>query len=259
MMENKAQSPANSDSSSPRRFDPLALATLVGVVVMLTISLWNVRDLNRLGERVGKLETEMGGRTAQPAAAQGPDPSRVYTIRTAGAPSKGPDTAPVTIVEFSDFQCPFCARATSTLKQIEDTYKGRVRILWKHLPLSIHNNAVGAALAAEVAGNQGKFWEYHDRLFANQARLGPDDLKQYAKDLRLDMSRFETDMLNLDEKKKIEADVAEAGTLGITATPGFFINGRFILGAQPFESFSRIIDEELTKRNLPVPSRSSSN
>ena len=259
MKQNEVQSPAGSNSPLPRRFDPLAVATLVGVLVMLTISLWNLRDLNRLGERVGKLETGRGDRTAQPAAVQGPDPSRVYTIRTVGAPTKGSETAPVAIVEFSDFQCPFCARAGSTLKQIEDTYKGRVRIVWKHLPLSSHKNAVGAALAAEAAANQGKFWEYHDKLFANQARLRPDDLKQYAKDLRLDMSRFETDLLNADAKKKIDADVAEAGTLGITGTPGFFINGRFISGAQPFETFARIIDEELTKLNLPVPPKPSLN
>jgi len=259
MNQNEVRSSAGSNSSSRPHLDPLAVATLVGVVVMLTISLWIVLNLNRLGERVSNLETAMGGGTTQPAAVQGPDPSRVYTMRTAGAPTKGPDTAPVTIVEFSDFQCPFCARVRLTLEQIEDTYGGRVRIVWKHLPLPIHENAVGASLAAEAAGNQGKFWEYHDMLFANQDRLGPDGLKQFAKDLQLDISRFETDMQNLDEKKKIEADVAEAETLGITATPGLFINGRFILGAQPFETFARIIDEELTKLDLPVPSKPSSN
>ena len=131
--------------------------------------------------------------------------------------------------------------------------------MWKHLPLSIHENAMSAALAAEAARNQNKFWEYHDKLFANQARLGMDDLKQYAKELRLDVPRFEKDMLEPDTKKKVEADVAEARTLDVSVTPSTFINGRFVRGAQPFETFSKIIDEELTKLNLPVPSKPSSN
>ena len=175
-----------------------------------------------------------------------------------GAPTKGLDTAPVTIAEFSDFQCPFCAKVHPTLKKIEDVYKDKVRIVWKHLPLSIHQHAMDAALAAEAAKNQGKFWEYHDKLFANQARLDMNDLRQYAKELRLDVTRLEKDMLEPDLKKKIEADMAEAGALTVTMTPSFFINGRFIPGAQPFEVLSKIIDEELTKMNLPVPSKPSS-
>lgn len=242
MIERNAQSPAECNSSTPMRFDPLALATLVGVVVVLSISFWNLRSLKSLQERVGGIEARIG-----PPRPSGPDPNRIHTINLEGAATKGPDTAQVTIVEFSDFQCPFCARAVPTLKQIEDTYTGRVRIVWKHLPLSIHKDAMGAALAAEVARKQGKFWEFHDRLFANQNQLGPDDLKQYAQDLQLDMTRFEADLLNVDEKKKIDADVAEAVTLGITGTPGFFVNGRFINGAQPFETFAKVIDEELMK------------
>ena len=255
MKQNEMQSPAGSNSPLPRRFDPLAVASLVGVVVMLTISAMNLWTVKRLGERVGRIEAAMsgGGRRS------GPDPNRIHTVRTAGAPTKGPDNAPVTIVEFSEFQCPFCAKVLPTLKQVEDTYQGKIRIVWKHLPLSIHKDAVGAALAAEAARKQGKFWEYHDRLFANQNRLGPDDLKQHAKDLQLDLKRFDADLLNVDEKTRIDADVAEAATLGIAGTPGIFINGRFIAGAQPFETFAKIIDEELTKRNLPVPSRPSSN
>ena len=110
MMENKPQSPTSSDSSSPRRFDLLALAMLAGVIVMLAISALNVWNVKRLEQRVGSIEAAMGG-----GRKPGPDPSRVYTINTAGAPTKGQATAPVTIVEFSDFQCPFCARVVPTL------------------------------------------------------------------------------------------------------------------------------------------------
>jgi protein-disulfide isomerase len=259
MKRNNLQRLDGSLSPSTRSFDPLALATLSGVVVMLAIAWLNMRDLNRLGERVGKLETQMTSRAAQPTAAQqGPDPNRVYTIEIAGAPIKGRNTAPVTIVEFADFQCPFCTRVGPTLKQIEDVYKDRVRIVWKHLPLSIHEHAMEAAMAAEAARTQGKFWEYHDKLFANQARLEIEDLRRYGKELRLDVTRLEKDMAEPDLKKKIESDMAEARTLSVTVTPSFFINGRFVRGAQPFETFSKIIDEELTKLKLPVPSKPSS-
>jgi len=250
--ESQTEHTPTTNSRSPR-FDSLALATLGGVVVMLAISLVNVWSLKQLGDRVETIEAAMRPRQS------GPDQTRIHTVKTAGAAAKGPDTAPVTIVEFSDFQCPFCARVEPTLKQIEDTYKNRVRIVWKHLPLTaIHRDAGGAALAAEVAGKQGKFWEFHDRLFADQTKLGPEDLKRHAKDLRLDIARFEADLLKSEDKKKIEADIAEAKALGIDGTPGIFINGRFVQGAQPFEVFAKIIDEELSKRGVALPSRASS-
>lgn len=252
MMENKPNTLARSNSPlSPPRIDLLAAATLVGVVVMLTMSLLNAWTLRRLSARVAAVEAQIeSGRT------KGPDPRRVHAIRTAGAPTKGPDSAPVTIVEFSDFQCPFCAKAIPTLRQIQATYGVSVRIVWKHLPLQIHKDAVGAARAAEAAGKQGKFWELHDKLFANQARLGLEDLKQHARELQLDMTRFEADLLNTDDQKKIDADVAEALALGVSGTPGFFINGRFVNGAQPFETFAAIIDEELNE-NVAIPSKAS--
>ena len=118
--ENKVQSPPVSNSPSKPRLDLLGLATLVGVIVMLTISAMNVWNVQRLGERVAKVEASLGG-----GRRSGPDPNRVHTIKTAGAPTKGPDTAAVTIVEFSEFQCPFCARVVPTLKQIEDTYQDK--------------------------------------------------------------------------------------------------------------------------------------
>jgi len=239
-------------SSSPSRLDTVALATLLGIVLMMAISAVNLWNLKRLTARVATIEAALS-----PRKASGPDPKKIHSINIAGAQVKGPANAPVTIVEFSDFQCPFCARVAPTLKRIEDEYKDNVRIVWKHLPLDIHKDAVGAALAAEGAAKQGKFWEFHDVLFANQKTLGPEDLKQYAKDLRLDMKRFEIDLLNSEDKKKIDNDVAEAKSLGVNGTPGIFINGRFVEGAQPFEVFAKIIDEELTKRGVARPSKSS--
>jgi protein-disulfide isomerase len=117
----------------------------------------------------------------------------------------------------------------------------------------MHKNAAGAHLAAVAAQKQGKFWEYHDKLFANQRALQLDDLKQYAGELGLDMDRFEADLLDLENKKIIDADKAEASSMGVTGTPGFFINGRFLRGAKPFEEFAKLINEELAKKGQPIP------
>ena len=254
MKQDDAQIPSGSKPPSPRRFDLLTLATLAGVIVILAVSFVNMWNLSRvarsLGDRVSRLEAQIGGR---PAQRQGPDPTRVYAIRVDGAPTKGPETAPVTIAEFSEFQCPFCRKVDPTVKRIEEVYKGQVRIVWKHLPLSMHKNAVDAALAAEAARNQHKFWEYHDKLFANQDKLDVESLKKYANELQLDMARFDKDRLNPDTRKKVEADMAEADALGVNMTPSFFINGRFIRGAQPFETLAKIIDVELTRLKLPIP------
>jgi len=245
----------DSGSTSRTLLDPVTLATLVGVVVITAVSLMNMWNLSRvarsLDDRVGRLEKLL---KAEP---EGPDPALVHTIRTDDAPAKGPETAPVTIAEFSEFQCPFCLKADPTLKRITEVYKDHVRVVWKHYPLSIHENAMDAALAAEAARNQNRFWEYHDKLFANQERLEVAQLQQYAKDIGLDMDRFERDRLSPDTKKRVEADVAEADALRVSGTPSFFINGRFVRGAQPFEVLAKIIDEELTKRNLPVPPKTS--
>jgi len=126
--------------------------------------------------------------------------------------------------------------------------------VWKHLPLTgIHQYAMGAAIASEAAYNQGKFWEYHDKLFANQQKLAPGDLNQYAKELGLNMSKFEADVANPAIKQKISADMQEANGIGITGTPAFLINGHYLSGAQPFEGFARVINAELTKLKLPIP------
>ncbi len=134
-----------------------------------------------------------------------------------------------------------------------------MRIVWKHLPLeNLHKFAMGAALASEAARNQGKFWEYHDKLFANQSKLELNALKQYAREVGLDMARFEKDLVNLDNKKRVTDDMAESRALGVTGTPGFFVNGRFLNGAKPFDEFAKVIDSELSRLNLPIPAKPAS-
>jgi len=185
---------------------------------------------------------------ARPASARGnrPDPARNYTVSIAGSPTSIPK-GKIDIVAFSDFQCPFCKRVDPTLNRIKEEYGDDVRIVFKHMPLSIHPQAKGAHAAAEAAHLQGKFWEMHDEIFKNQRQMSAGAFLAYAKLIDLDIARFQKDVKSSAVLKKVEADTAEAGKLGVTGTPAFFVNGRFLSGAQPFESFKRLIDEELKK------------
>ena len=174
-----------------------------------------------------------------------PDPSKRYSVEVGSAPIRGGKDAKLTIVEFSDFQCPFCGRVNPTLAQINQTYGDKVRVAFKHLPLRIHPDAPAAHAAAEAAHRQGKFWEMHDKIFANQRELKPEKFRDYAKEIGIDLVKFEQDVVSPDVKKRIDADSQEAEKLGVSGTPAFFINGRQLTGAQPFDAFKRVIDEEL--------------
>lgn len=178
------------------------------------------------------------------------DPPRTEVAAGTNDPVLGPPTAPVEIVEFSDFQCPFCSRVGPTLKQIQQTYGERVRLVFRDLPLPNHAQAFKAAEAAQCAHDQGKFWEYHDVLFANQSALAPEQLKGHAATLGLDTAVFAACLDEGRHAERVRQDMAEAERLGINGTPAFFINGRFLSGALPFESFRAVIDDELA-RNAP--------
>jgi len=163
-------------------------------------------------------------------------------------PSIGSASAPVTIVEFSDFQCPYCRSVAPTLKQVRDTYGDKVRIVWKDYPLTqIHPEAFKAGEAAHCAGEQSKFWEYHDRLFANQTALQPTDLKKYAVDLGLDATTFNACVDSSKYGDRVREGVAQGSRLGVNSTPTVYINGRLLSGAQPYETFVLVIDEELSR------------
>lgn len=162
-------------------------------------------------------------------------------------PVRGNPQAKVTIVEFSDFQCPYCGIVEPTVKKVLETYADKVRLVYKNFPLPSHENAQPAALAALCAKEQGKFWEYHDTLFENQESLKVTDLKKYAADLGLKTQDFTSCLDGKKYKSQIEMDIMEANRVGVRGTPAFFINGRFLSGAQPFENFQTIIEEELKK------------
>jgi len=162
-------------------------------------------------------------------------------------PGQGPEDAAVTVIEFSDFQCPYCARFyTETLTQIIENYGDRIRFVYRDFPLtSLHANALKAAEASECADDQGKYWEYHDLLFQNQAALDVDSLKSYATSLGLDAAAF-NDCLDTDEHMdEVRKDVQDGIAAGVEGTPAFFINGQLVSGAQPYAAFQSIIEAAL--------------
>jgi protein-disulfide isomerase len=163
-------------------------------------------------------------------------------------PYLGGANASVTLVEFSDFQCPFCLRVAPTLKQLHEAYGDRIRIVWKDFPLTaIHPDAFKAAEAGNCAREQGKFWEYHDVLFANQEALDPEALKDYAANLKLDTAKFNQCLDTAKYNDRVQESLKMGNGLGVQSTPSTFVNGRLVSGAVPYETFTRIIDEELER------------
>ncbi len=169
----------------------------------------------------------------------------------ATGPALGPDSAPVTIVEFSDFECPFCRKATEIVKQVRERYPDEVRVVFRHFPLeSLHPNAQRAAEAANCAGDQDRFWAYHDVLFEHADALEADALRGYATEVGLDVETWDTCMAERRHQKSVEADAAAARELGLSGTPAFFVNGIQVSGAKPLSEFVRLIDAELAKKTL---------
>ena len=176
----------------------------------------------------------------------GPDADAIYLVPIGDGAVRGPAGAKITIVEYADFQCPFCARVYATIQQIEKEYPNEIRFVYKHLPLPFHQNALPAAKAAEAAGVQGKFWPMFDLLWQNSNDLSAEKLDELAQKLQLNMRKFKVAVDDPKTADKINDQSAEANRLGAHGTP-FFINGRSVVGAQPFESFKKVIDEELKR------------
>jgi protein-disulfide isomerase len=178
-----------------------------------------------------------------------PPPPERMEVNVEGLPSKGPANAPITILEISDFECPFCTRGWATMDQILQAYPGKIRLTFRNFPLQFHQNARPAAEAALSAGDQGKFWEMYDKIFSSQAsnRVDRQNLINYAKELKLDMKKFTKCLDEQCHREQIDRDIQESMKLGVNGTPCFFINGKRLVGAQPYEIFKQMIDEELAK------------
>ena len=182
------------------------------------------------------------------------EPARVEVAAT--GPAKGPANAPVTIVEFSDFQCPFCSRVNPTLAQVREKYGDKVRIVFRQFPLSFHQQAQKAAEASLCAADQGKFWELHDAMFADPQALGVDQLKTKAAGLGVNAEQFNQCLDSGKHAATVQADLKAGSEAGVNGTPAMFINGRFVNGAVPFEQITPIIDDELRRAGQKTASKS---
>lgn len=182
----------------------------------------------------------------QPAAATAAPQYRRYEIPTDGYPSLGPDDAEIVIVEFSDYQCPFCRKFhDETYQSLLDAYPGQIRFVYRNLPLtSIHPNAMPAAVASLCANDQDAYWDYHEKLFSSET-LDEATYIQYAADLDLNVDTFTACLSDGSHDAFIQEDMQFALDLGVQSTPTFFVNGLAIVGAQPLENFQQIIDKEL--------------
>ena len=194
-----------------------------------------------------KIAKNVSEASAKPAGPAGPDPNKVYEIAAGDAPSRGPASAKVTILHYFDYQCPFCVRMAPTFEQILKDYPNDVRVVYKMHPLPMHPNAMPAAQAAMAANAQGKFIDMHEKLFASSASLSRDKYLQLATELGLDIKKFTSDLDTQAYKKVIDAETQEVMKIGASGTPASFVNGRFVSGAQPYDSFKKMIDEELAK------------
>ena len=226
---------------------------LVGV---FAISCASKADLDEIKATQKEILTKLDALAKRPAAAaaaakpqrpRGPDPQKTYAFPVEKSPVLGPKDALVTIMEISDFQCPYCKRVGPTIKQIPEKYPKDVRVIFKHNPLGFHKRPMHAANASMCANEQGKFWAMHDVMFENYRSLEDADLEGYAKKVELDMTRYKACYKANKYTEQILKDQKTAVSLGARVTPAFFINGRFLSGAQPFPAFQKLIDEELKK------------
>ncbi len=200
----------------------------------------NQKGQGALAEYYEQLKKDMGIEVLLPPY----QPPKV-AVEAVG-PTKGPAAAPITIVEFSDYECPFCVRAEPTVKDVLAAYPGKIKLVYRDYPLPMHKQAPKAAEAAHCAGDQGKYWEMHDKLFASNGKLALADLKAAARDVAgIDGGKFDQCLDSGEKAKDVEKNRKAGDDAGVNGTPAFFINGRLISGAQPLDAFKTLIDEEL--------------
>jgi len=181
------------------------------------------------------------------------EPPRVEFSVAEGTPSRGAADAPIVLIEYTDYQCPYCTRIQPTLNELMKRYEGKLLHVFKNLPLPMHAEAPLAGAAALCAQDQGKFWELHDWLFVNQRSLSRETIVAAAGNLGMDTEVLASCIDEGTYASRVKAETAEAQSYGITGTPGFLINGRVITGARPIEVFEEIIDDELLRKGVEVP------
>lgn len=238
------------------------LAAVIGLALHVSAEALNDEQFSKMMESYLKSEK---GRNAFAAAledyakrkqfeAQEAQFKNPVKIDVGSSPTKGPAGAKITIIEFSDFQCPFCRKGRDTMNEVAKLYPNEVKLVFKHFPLPFHKEARPAAKASYAAGKQGKFWEMHDIMFDNQQDLAkPDFYAQQAAKLKLDVEQFKKDMASPEAEAAVAADEQVGKKNGIEGTPGFFVNGVPVKGAYPAEYFKSIIDRLLSESKQPAP------
>lgn len=222
---------------------------IAGLIIAGAIIVSNRNPQSNQGDIAGKQTAQVLPDTnSQPSPTPSNQEERIVQFEiTKNDHVRGDFNAPITLVEFSDFECPFCARHFPTLNKILDDYNGKVRLVYKHFPLEFHPNAQKAAEASECADEQGKFWEYHDKLFENYQKYSSDNFKQWAKDLGLNIGKFNDCLDSGKFSQKIKDDYQEGLQKGVNGTPATFVNGQLVSGALPYDSFKQIIDNSLNQ------------
>ncbi len=198
------------------------------------------RQSERFGTYFEELKTKHKVATTLPF----PDMPRI-PVSVDDDPSMGPDGAPVTIIQFAEYQCPYCGKAGETVDQVMKAYDGKIKMVFRDYPLGFHDRAVPAAVAANCAGAQGKYWEMHKALMSNQTALAETDLKAHATALQLDLAKWETCRADPAQAAEVQKDFEDGSAAGVSGTPAFFINGVMLSGALPFDEFKVVIDREL--------------
>lgn len=198
------------------------------------------------GKSAFKIEQAISATQTAVVEAEAQKNFRRYDVPTDDDPALGPANAPITIIEFSDYQCPYCEQwHQQVFTQMRQNYGDKIRFVYRDFPLSFHPQATPAAEAANCANEQGAFWDFHDKLFSGQLELGEQAFVQYAKDLGLDMARFNECVSSRRYASEVQSDFDFAANLGVQSTPTFFINGIPLVGAQPYATFKQVIDKEL--------------
>jgi len=249
--------PSQDAHQVPSRKNPSSFIFLIPVALVVGIALgalfgylyWG-RELEQNRELLAEFETAQEAAVVQTPTSVVPTEQqeiRRYDVPEDDDPVFGPEDAPITIIEFSDFQCPYCARwHEQVFLRLREEYPDTIRVVYRDFPLtSIHPEAVPAAEAANCAGEQGAYWEFHDALFSGENGLGKEAYTSYASDLGLDMEGFTECIESGRHNDEIMADLNYAAELGVQSTPTFFLNGLPIVGAQPYEVFKQIIEQEL--------------
>lgn len=242
----------NSNSSSSAQkgvVTALVIATLVILAAILASTSFLAGQLGEM--QISAQTAPPSAPPSRPDAPRGAQDEPAPTVDVSHLlddvdPRLGPDDAPIQIIEFSDYECPFCGRFYSeTMVQLKEQYGDQIQWIWKDFPLPFHQQAPRAHAAAHCAGDQGNYWEFHDRLFENQRRLGMAALTGHAEALGLDMAAFNSCVEGGTHADRVQRGIEQGQSVGVSGTPTFFINGKRLVGAQPVQAFQRIIDSEL--------------